>query len=123
LYASVELNHEPYVYLTTITFVTLSVCGLDHIFIRSGWVPFGLYTFRFLGLARYCHFTGFTEFDTIHTNCPQLGAHILRRLLSPLSYWRINLLFFMFLTSFGFIPFLTKCFRIELSHTPKTDDT
>ena len=40
---------------TTMTFATLSVCGLDYAFIRSGCLPSSLYTFLFRGLARRCH--------------------------------------------------------------------
>ena len=44
-----------------------SVCGLEHTFNLIGWLPSVLYTFlRFiLNLARYYHFTGFTEFESI----------------------------------------------------------
>lgn len=43
--------------------------------------------FSFLNLARYCHFTGFTEFDAFYIDCFQSCTHIcLRPLLYQLSY-------------------------------------
>lgn len=55
------------------------ICGLDFAFtIAFGfrWVPSSLYTFRFPGLARRYHFTGFAEFDTFSLRVSYLMTQI-----------------------------------------------
>lgn len=70
-------------FLTTITFVTLSVCGLDYTFT----IAYALGACRLvstpslLGLARYWHFTAFTEFDRFYSIRFQIGTQIMSKSL------------------------------------------
>ena len=89
-------------FLTTITFVTVTVCGLDYTFN----IAFALVARRLVstpslaGLARYWHFTAFTEFDGFYSIRFRIGTQFslspLRLPISPSGHY-----FFLFLLSYA----------------------
>ena len=61
---------EGFSYHYSFHYQLLTVCGLDYTFTVSfdlRCLPSSLYTFLFLGLARYWHFKAFTEFDRFYS--------------------------------------------------------
>lgn len=72
------------VMLATMTFVTITVCGLDYIFtLKIGCSVFSLYTFLFskawLGITIAKGFTEFTEYQYKITSIPALNVSYLFR--------------------------------------------